>query len=74
MAEVTISSNNRIVIPKEARVALGLKPGEKLLVVVRGNAMTIIRKPKDYLKALSGIVRPGTYGDDYVRKERESWD
>jgi AbrB family looped-hinge helix DNA binding protein len=72
MAEVTISANNRIVIPKEARVALGLKAGDKLLVQVQGRTVIMVRKPKDHLKALMGIVPPGTYGDDYVRKERES--
>jgi AbrB family looped-hinge helix DNA binding protein len=73
MAEVTISSNNRIVIPKEARMALGLKRGHKLLMAVRGNTLVMMRKPKDHLKALSGIAK-GMYSDDYLRKERETWD
>ncbi len=36
MAEITLSSKNQIVIPREAREALGVKPGDKLLVVVPG--------------------------------------
>ncbi|MBK5297402.1 MAG: AbrB/MazE/SpoVT family DNA-binding domain-containing protein [Vicinamibacteria bacterium] len=36
MAEVTLSSKYQIVVPREAREALGLKPGAKLQVVVRG--------------------------------------
>ena len=32
MAEATLSSKNQIVIPREAREALQLKPGDKLIV------------------------------------------
>lgn len=74
MTEATISSKNQIVVPKEVRKALGVKAGDKLLVEVRGGTVVMMRKPKDHLKALKGIVPPGFYGDDYVRKERESWD
>jgi AbrB family looped-hinge helix DNA binding protein len=73
MTEATISSKNQIVVPKEVRVALGLKPGDKLLIAVRGKTMVLLPKPKDHLKALYGAAR-GLYGDDYLRKERESWD
>jgi AbrB family looped-hinge helix DNA binding protein len=36
MMEATLSANNQIVIPREAREALSLKPGDKLLVAVKG--------------------------------------
>ena len=74
MIEATISSKNQIVVPKEVRKALGIKAGDKLLVQVHGGTVIMMAKPKDHLKALKGIVPPGTYGDDYVRKERNSWD
>ena len=73
MAEATLSSKNQIVIPKEAREALGIKPGDKLLVVVHGNTVTIMEKPKSYEKAIRGMFR-GRYPDDYLDKERDSWD
>ena len=73
MSEATISSKNQIVVPKEVRSALGLKPGDKLLIAVRGKTMVLVPKPKDHLKALYGAGK-GLYGDDYLRKERESWD
>lgn len=73
MAEATLSSKNQIVIPREAREALDLKPGDKLLVVVRGSNVLILRKPKSYRSAIRGIGR-GLYPKDYLRKERESWD
>lgn len=73
MAEATLSSKNQIVIPREAREALDLKPGDKLLLVVRGTNVILLRKPKSYRAAIRGIAR-GLYPRDYLRKERESWD
>jgi AbrB family looped-hinge helix DNA binding protein len=35
MPQATLSSKNQIVIPKEAREALGVKAGDKLLAVDR---------------------------------------
>lgn len=73
MAEATLSSKNQIVIPREAREALDLKPGDKLLLVVRGTNVLLLRKPKSYRAAIRGMAR-GLYPKDYLRKERESWD
>jgi len=73
MTEATLSSKNQIVIPREARKALGLKPGDKLLVVPMGDRILVLQKPKSYRKAISGMGR-GLYGTDYLKKERESWE
>jgi AbrB family looped-hinge helix DNA binding protein len=73
MAEATLSAKNQIVVPREARDALGAKPGDKLLITVRGDTVIILRKPKSYRKALSGLGA-GTYPAGYVDKERHSWD
>ncbi len=73
MAEAILSSKYQIVIPREVRKALGLKPGDRLLVVVSGNCLILRKKPKSYRKAISGIGR-GLYPPDYLQKERESWD
>ena len=71
--EATLSSKNQIVIPKEAREALGIKPGDKLIVVVHGQTLTVLPKPKSYAKALRGLAK-GLYPSDYLEKERASWD
>jgi AbrB family looped-hinge helix DNA binding protein len=42
MTEVTLSSKHPIVAPREAREALGLKPGAKLQVVVRGGVAVLM--------------------------------
>lgn len=73
MAEATLSSKNQIVVPKEAREALGVKPGAKLLVVVERNMVTLLRKPKNFRKAIEGLGK-GLYPPDYLKQERESWD
>jgi AbrB family looped-hinge helix DNA binding protein len=72
MAEATLSTKNQIVIPREAREALGLKPGDKILVVVTGGKVLLLRKPKSYAAAIRGLAR-GKYSKDYLKKERASW-
>jgi AbrB family looped-hinge helix DNA binding protein len=73
MAEVRISSKNQIVIPREAREALGVKPGDRILVVVRGNRVIVLQKPKSHHAAIRGLAR-GLYSGSYLQKERQSWD
>jgi AbrB family looped-hinge helix DNA binding protein len=69
----TLSSKNQIVIPREAREKLGLKAGDKIEMVVRGNSLIIFPTPKSWAKALKGIAK-GVYPADYLEKERQSWD
>ena len=73
MAQATLSRKNQIVVPREARQALDVKAGDKLLVVVRGEVVIVLQKPKSHQKAISGLAR-GRYPDGYLRKERRSWD
>ena len=73
MAEVTLSSKNQIVIPKEAREALGLKAGDKLLVTVHDGKMMVMERPEKYHLAIRGLVPQGFYGPDYLKEERASW-
>jgi len=73
MAEATLSSKNQIVIPREAREALGLKSGDKILVVVRGDHVIVLQKPKAHHAAIRGLARR-PYPRGHVEKERKSWD
>ncbi|MGC2660375.1 MAG: AbrB/MazE/SpoVT family DNA-binding domain-containing protein [Bryobacteraceae bacterium] len=73
MAEATLSAKNQIVIPKEAREALGIKAGDRLLVVVRAGGVIVLQKPARYHAAIRGLAkRP--YSASHVEKERRSWD
>jgi AbrB family looped-hinge helix DNA binding protein len=73
MTEATLSAKNQIVIPREAREALGMKPGDKIRVAVRGKRVIILEKPQSHHAAIRGLGR-GAYPHGYLRKERESWD
>ena len=73
MAEAKLSSKNQIVIPKEAREALGVKAGDKIEIVVRDRTVIMFPRPKSYAAALRGIGR-GLYPEGYLDKERDSWD
>ena len=73
MATAKLSSKNQIVIPREAREALHLNPGDEILVVVRRSSVILLPKPKSYSAAIRGLA-PNLYGKDYLEKERESWE
>ena len=73
MAGATLSAKNQIVVPREVREALGVRAGDKLLVVVRGSTAIMLPEPAAHHKAIRGIAR-GVYSKNYLRKERRSWD
>lgn len=73
MATATVSSKNQIVIPREAREALGLKAGDKVLVVVRGKRVLVLEKPVSHRATLRGIAR-NAYPPEHIQKERQSWE
>jgi AbrB family looped-hinge helix DNA binding protein len=73
MTQATLSQKNQIVVPREARQALGAKAGDKLLVVVRGPVVIILQKPSAHQPAIRGLGR-GAYKSGYLHAERQSWD
>jgi AbrB family looped-hinge helix DNA binding protein len=70
--EVTLSSKHQIVVPRESRRALGLKPGDRLLVVTLGEQVVVLRKPTRHVEATRGLTR-GTYPKGYLAAERAAW-
>jgi AbrB family looped-hinge helix DNA binding protein len=73
MPLATLSAKNQIVIPREAREALRVKAGDKLLVVVRGDRVIVLQKPKEHHAAIRGLGAD-VYPAGYLQKERKSWD
>lgn len=60
---VKMSSKNQIVVPKMAREALGLQPGDRLLVSVReDDVLEMSREPRDLAEKLEGILGRGGAG------------
>jgi len=73
MAQATVSSKNQIVIPREARKALGLSAGDKVLVVVRGTRVLVLQKPGSHAAAIRGLAATA-YPPQHLQKERQSWE
>ena len=72
MQTVKLNSRNQIVIPKEAREAMKLKGCDELLIVVKGDVMIIMPKPKNYRSYLVGAGKE-IYNKTYLQTERKSW-
>ena len=70
--EVSLSSKHQIVVPKDAREALGLSPGDKLLIVTLNKKVIMMRKPTNFTAATKGLAE-GVYEEGYLDTEREPW-
>ena len=60
---VKMSSKNQIVVPKVARDALGLEPGDRLAVTVEGEVIRMGKLPRDLEERLRGALRPLGIGE-----------
>lgn len=73
-AIVTLSSKFQIVIPREAREALGLCAGDELLVLSKPDRVVIVPKPKKFAKHMAGLHREVWQGaETYLQDERDTW-
>lgn len=59
-SSVKMSSKHQIVVPREAREALGLRPGDRLLVTVAGDVIEMRAEPHDVVTALEGLLSDST--------------
>ncbi len=55
MPAVTLSAKYQLVIPKEIREALDLRPGQKIQVFREGNLVTLVPVPS--IQSLRGMAR-----------------
>ena len=55
-SSVKMSSKHQIVVPREAREALGLRPGDRLLVSVVGEVIEMRLETSDVVASLEGIL------------------
>lgn len=72
-----LNEKSQIVISKEIRKRLGLKPGDQLAAVVEGDKIVLRPKPKSPTSRLRGLGK-GTWGsqakiDAYIQKLRDEW-
>lgn len=73
---VRVTRKHQVVAPKEARKALGVGSGDKLVVEVAKGKVMVKARPKSYAKYMLGLhskIWTGVKVEEYVRKEREAW-
>ena len=73
MHEVKLSAKNQIALPREVGDALKVKAGGRLIIITRGDAAILMRKPKRYSRAIAAMAHR-MYPLDYLQRERDSWD
>lgn len=79
MQIIKISSKRQLTLPAKVCRILNLEKGDRLLLEVKENRLVLTRIPKDFTRSFSGTAK-GVYGgpaaavDEYVRKERETWE
>lgn len=73
---ITIGKKAQIVIPKKAREAIGVKEGSKATLMYEPGRVVIMGDPKTYGRLLRGLGKEiwGGKGEEYLEKERNSWD
>ncbi len=71
MPTVTVSPKGQIVVPKEVREALGIKPSQKLFIKVVKDHAEIIPLPKDPVEGFCGIFSKGSSLTKALLRERK---
>ncbi len=79
--QTLVNVKYQVVIPKEVRKKIKVKPGQKMNVNMAGNQIILsptkskkeLKWPEDYYKKLGGIWK-GVDIDKYMEEERNSWD
>jgi AbrB family looped-hinge helix DNA binding protein len=73
---VRVSRKHQVLVPREAREALGVGAGDELVVEVKNGKVMMKPKPRNYSKHMLGLhksvwkrVKP----ESYIRTEREAW-
>ena len=72
MPVATISSKGQLVIPKEIRILLGIKPKQKVLLKVVKNHVEIEPLPEKPIESFCGIFKDGTSLTNALLKQRRA--
>lgn len=71
MSLVTVSSKGQLVIPKDVRENMHIKPKQKVLLRIAKDHAEIIPMPDDPIEAFCGIFGEGSSLVDVLLKERK---
>jgi AbrB family looped-hinge helix DNA binding protein len=73
-----LSSRYQMVLPKEARHALGLQAGDVVLVIIEGDSVRLVPRPASYAKYTRGLGKEvwASLGgaEAFLAEERASWE
>ncbi len=80
--QTSVNVKYQVVIPKEARKMIDLKPGQKMTVDVVGEKVILskakgkkeLKWPDDYYKKLGGLWKSSEDIDKYLEEEDKSWE
>jgi AbrB family looped-hinge helix DNA binding protein len=75
---VRLDERNQIALPRAAREALGIKPGERVVVLVSGGEVRLIAEPEDWAEYIYGLGEEAWAklggGERALAEERASWE
>ena len=77
MLSVKVSTKHQVVVPSEARRALGIAAGDRLMVEVTSDAVILRPRTQKAGARLRGLGQEAWVGVDpveYVRQIRKDWD
>lgn len=73
-----ISSRYQMVIPKEVRDILGVKPGDTVLLAIEKDQIRLFHRPKDYTEYTYGLGRDVWKelggGEKFHLEEQKAWE
>jgi AbrB family looped-hinge helix DNA binding protein len=73
MTSATVGSRFQVVIPREERRRLGIKPLSRVNVEARRDCIVLFPVTSRGLRGLGAELADGTDATDYVRHLREEW-
>jgi len=73
MMTATVGSRFQVVIPKDERERLGIKPNSRVNVEARRDCLVLFPVTSRGLRGIGVDLVDGTDATDYVRHLREEW-
>ena len=74
MKTITLSSKNQVVIPSSARLKLGIKSGNKLIVESVTNKRIVLRKEPSYRDLMGTLPSQKKDPVNRIREIRNNWE
>ena len=75
---VKLSERNQMVLTKQARAALGLRPGDRVMVIIHQGEVWLLPEPEDWIDDVRGLGREMWEslggGEAFLERERSQWE